>query len=134
MEVTANAIQTVPVNGNVIFTATPVKCPCGLVTNREDSGLLILKGGRRYLVTFGANVSIPTGGTPGPVSLALALNGESIPTSSMIETPAAVEEYHNVCRAMYVSIPEGCCNTLSVKNTSGVPISVQNANLIVERG
>ena len=134
MEVTANAIQTVPVNGNVIFSDTPVKCPCGLVTNREDSGLLTLRGGNRYLVTFGANVAIPEGGTAGPVSLALAINGEAIPSSSMIETPAAVSEYHNVCRAMYIKVPGTCCYTLSVKNTSGVPISVQNANLIVERG
>lgn len=134
MEVTANAVQTVPVNGNIIFTSTPVKCPCGLVTNREDSGLLTLRGGMRYLVTFGANIAIPEGGTPGPVSMALALDGEAIPTSSVIETPAAVDEYHNVCRMMYVSIPRGCCYTISVKNTSGVAISVQNANLIIERG
>jgi hypothetical protein len=52
----------------------------------------------------------------------------------MIATPAAVEEYFNVFSAIYVDVPKGCCYTVSVKNTTeDTTISVQNANLIVER-
>lgn len=133
MEVTANALQTVATGGNVIFTETPVSCPCGMVTNRADSGLLTLRGGARYKCTFGANIGIPADGAAGQISLALAIDGEEIPTSKMIQTPAAVSEFHNVCRAMYITIPRGCCYTLTVQNTSGVTVEVENANLIVER-
>lgn len=134
MEVTANAVQTVGENQNVIFTATPVSCPCGMVTNRADSGLLTLRGGNRYKCTFGANIAVPTTGTAGEISLAMALDGEEIQTSKMIQTPAVTVEYHNVCRSMYVTIPRGCCYTLSVKNTSDQAIEVAQANLVVERG
>lgn len=133
MEVTANALQSVSAGGNIIFTATAVRCPCGLVMNRDDSGLVTLRGGNRYKCTFGANIGIPATGTKGQISVAMAIDGEEIPTSKMIQTPAAVSEFHNVSRSMYVTIPRGCCYTLSVQNTSGVEIEVQNANLIVER-
>lgn len=133
MEVTANAIQTVAENQNVIFTATPVSCPCGMVTNRSDSGLLTLRGGARYKCTFGANIAVPADGTAGEISLAMAIDGEEIPTSKMVQTPAVVNQFHNVCRAMYVTIPRGCCYTLSVQNTSDQDIYVEHANLIVER-
>ena len=46
---------------------------------------------------------------------------------------ASVEEYQNVFSAIFIDIPAGCCSQLSVKNTSGATIEVQNANLIVER-
>lgn len=133
MEVTSNARQTVAVGGNVIFTNTAVKCPCGMVTIREDSGLLTLRGGARYLCTFGANIGLPSDGTPAEISLAMAIDGEEIPTSMMVQTPAAVSQFHNVGRSMYVSIPRGCCYTLSIQNTSNAPIQVEHANLIVER-
>lgn len=133
MEVTANAVQTVPVNGNVIFTSKPVGCPCGAVTNRDDSGLLTLRGGARYLCTFGANVAVPADGSAKAISLALALDGESIDTSKMAQTPAAVSQFSNVGRSMYVTIPRGCCYTLSVQNTSDQAVDVEHANLIVER-
>lgn len=133
MEVTANAVQTVAQNGNVIFTSTPVGCPCGAITNRSDSGLLTLRGGSRYLCTFGADIAVPANGTAGAISLAMALDGEAIETSKMVATPAAVSEFHNICRAMYVTIPRGCCYTLSVQNTSDQAVDVEHANLIVER-
>lgn len=133
MEVTSNALQTVAENSNVVFTDTAVRCPCGMVTTRADSGLLTLRGGARYLCMFGANIGIPSDGTAGEISVAMAIDGEEIPTSKMVQTPAAVSEFHNVNRSMYITIPRGCCYTLSVKNTSGSAIEVENANLIVER-
>lgn len=132
MEVTSNALQNVADGANVIFTATPVSCPCGSITNRADSGLLTLRGGARYKCTFGGNIGLPSGGSAGEISLSMALDGEPVPTSAMKHT-AADGEVYNVCRAMYITIPRGCCYTLSVQNTSGQDIEVQNANLIVER-
>jgi hypothetical protein len=87
----------------------------------------------RYKVTFGGNIALPTGGTAGPISLALALNGEAVGPTTMTVTPTAVNAFFNVFSAIFIDIPAGCCSQLSVKNTSGATIEVQNANLIVER-
>ena len=137
MEITANAIQEVNENRNVLFTDTVVCGSCSIV-HREGSGLVSLKGltgqcRARYRVSFGANIAIPTGGTVGPISLAIAIDGEPVATTTMIETPAAVEEYSNVFSAVFLDIPKGCCSQISVINVSDQTIEVQNANLIVER-
>lgn len=140
-EYTSNAVQTVGVGQNVLFTDAPIPCTKGYVIHREGSGLFTLRGivnncngcFARYKVSFGANIAIPTGGTVEPISLALAIDGEPIPTSSVISTPAAVEEYDNVYASIFITVPRGCCYTIAVENTSPQAISVQNANLIVER-
>ena len=43
MEVTANALQTVAENQNVLFTDTPVGGCCSIL-HREGSGLVTLRG------------------------------------------------------------------------------------------
>jgi hypothetical protein len=65
-------------------------------------------------VTFGGNIAIPTGGTVGPISLAIAIDGEPIPSTTMIVTPAAVEEFFNIFGAIFIDVPRGCCVTISV--------------------
>ena len=137
MELTSNALQTVPVNQSVYFTDAPIDKNCSII-HREGSGLVTLKGitnqcRARYRVSFGANIAVPTGETVGDVSLALEIEGEAIPDTNMIVTPAAVEEFFNVYSSIFIDVPRGCCQTISVKNTSTIPINVQNANLIVER-
>jgi hypothetical protein len=84
-------------------------------------------------VSFGGNIAIPTGGTVEAISIALAIDGEGLASSTLIVTPAAVEEYFNVFGAMFVDVPKGCCLTVSVRNVSEQSILVQNANLIIER-
>lgn len=137
MELTANAIQTVAANSNVIFTDAVVAGNCSMV-HRDDSGLVTLRGiteqcRARFRVSFGGNIAITTGGTVGPISLALAINGEPVATTTMISTPAAAEEYNNVFSAIFIDVPRGCCSQISVRNTSDQAIDVQNANLIIER-
>ena len=140
-EYTSNALQTVAAGQNVLFTETPIPCNRGYVLHREGSGILTLRGivnncngcFARYKVSFGANIALPTGGTVEAISLALAIDGEPIPTSSMIVTPAAVEEFDNVYASIFITVPRGCCYTIAVENTSTQAIDVQNANLIVER-
>jgi hypothetical protein len=118
MEITANAIQTVNENQNVLFTDT-VTCGNCSTTHRDGSGLVTLRGvtgqcRARFKVTFGANIAVPTGETVGPISLAIAIDGEPIATTTMIATPASVEEYFNVFSAIYLDIPRSCCSTISV--------------------
>lgn len=71
--------------------------------------------------------------TVGPISVAIAIDGTTVASSTMIVTPAAVEQYFNVSRATNVQIWNNCCETVSIRNTSAIPILVQNANLIVAR-
>lgn len=139
IELTNATLQTVATNGNVIFTETPVGCKKGYVMHREGSGNVQLRGitcnqcFARYKVSFGANIAIPTGGTAGPISIALALDNEGMNSATATVTPAAVDEYFNVYVSVYVDVPKGCCTTASVKNISTQAINVANPNLIVER-
>ena len=137
MEITANALQTVNENQNVLFTDSVICGSCSIM-HRGGSGLVSVKGvtdqcRARFKVTFGGNIAIPTTGTVGAISLALSLDGEPIGTTTMTVTPAAVEEFWNVFSAIFIEVPRGCCATLGVRNISDQPIDIQNANLIVER-
>lgn len=144
-EYSNNAVQTVASNGTVVFGTTVIPCKRGFVKHREESGIFILSGyvpmnqcgcynnSADYLCMFSANIAIPTGGTVDPISLALAIDGSVIPSSTMIVTPAAVEEYFNVSCAVTAQIWRGCCENFSVVNTSDQSILVQNANLVISR-
>lgn len=147
-EYTNNAVQTVNPGETAIFTEAPVPCNRGLVRHRSGTGNFLLsgwvpyKGGcncrnrqqsANYLIDVGANIAVPTGETVGPISLAITLDGATIPASTMIVTPAAVEEYFNVSRAINVEVWKGCCETLSIRNTSDIPILIQNLNIIITR-
>lgn len=137
MEVIGNALQTVDVHQNVIFPSTAV--PGGnTILHREGSGLVTLRGitnqcRARFRVTFGANIAVPTGGTVGPISLAISLNGEPVVETTMISTPAAVEQFNSISRSLFLDVPSGCCTQIAVQNISTEPIEVQNASLIIER-
>ena len=152
-----NALQTVNPGESVVFTNNPVPCNRGFVQHRDDTGNFQLSGwtpvysgcncGCRkrnavYLVDFGANVAIPTGETVGEISLAITIDGTTIPSSQMIVTPAAVEQYFNVTCTAIITVPQGCCTTVAVENVdAGVGdalateqvISVADGNLTVTR-
>ena len=146
-EWTSIAVQTVNPGESVIFTANPVPCRRGFVRNRDDSGNFLLSGwtpnyqgcnccrpnSAVYLVDFGANIAIPTGGTVGAISVALSLDGGTLPATTMTVTPAAVEQFFNVSRAANVEVWKGCCQTLTVRNISDQPILVNSANIIFNR-
>lgn len=144
-----NDIQVVQPNQPVLLR-TSIGCPNGYVYHRPESGILTLRGivknscacFARYQVTFNGNIAVPEGGTAGPISVALALDGEPILTSRAIVTPAAVDEYFNVTSTAIITVPRNCCFNLSVENTSesatpattpAPAINVQNANLTVTR-
>lgn len=140
-EYTANAVQTIAVGQNVLFTDVPIPgCRQGIL-HRQGSGIVTLRGQvnncsgfARYKVSFGANIAIPAGGAAAtPLSLALAIDGEPISTSSVIVTPAAAEQFWNVYASVFIDLPKGCCYTVAVENTGTTAVDVQNANLIIER-
>ena len=147
-EYSANALQTVNPGETIVFTESPDPCRRGLVRHRDGTGNFLLSGwvpnigcgcrcrrqrSAEYLIDLGANIAIPTGETVGPISVALTIDGATIPTSQMIVTPAAVEEFFNVSRAINAQIWNGCCESVAIRNTSDIPILVQNANAIFSR-
>ena len=155
-EFTKNEVQTVNPNQPVTLN-TSIGCNKGYVYHRQGSGIVTLRGivncpsacFARYQVTFNANIAIPNGGTVGPISVALALDGEPLLTSRAIVTPAAVADnpptqnnFFNVTSTAIITVPKGCCFNVSVENTSesvtpattpAPPILVQDANLTVAR-
>lgn len=143
-----NPIQVVQPNQNILLNDS-IPCPKGYVYHREGSGILTLRGivnnptscFARYQVTFNGNIAVPEDGTVGAIAIALAINGEPIQTSKAIVTPAAVDEYFNVTSTAFITVPKGCCFSLSVENDSegataadpATAINVQNANLVITR-
>ena len=136
-EYVAVAAQEVAANGNVVYTNTAVK-GTACVQHREGSGIVTLRGmtnqcKARYFVDFSANIAVPTGGTAGEISLAIAIGGEPVLSSQMISTPAAVDQYNNVSSGIYIDVPRGCCVNIAIENMSDQAVSVANANIVVTR-
>lgn len=143
-EYLANAVQEVALNDPILFTAS-IPCNKGYVYHEDETGIFILRGitnncFARYQVTFNGNIAIPTGGTVTPIAVAIAVNGEPRPTSRAIFTPAAVDEYGNVTCTAIITVPRGCCFSMSVRYVTADPtsdsassIEVQNSNLVINR-
>lgn len=147
-EFASNPIQLVEPGQNVLLD-TVIPCNKGYVYHRNQSGIVILRGivncpnacFARYQVTFNGNIALPVGATVGPISVALAIDGEPIQTSRAIVTPTVVDSYFNVTSTAIVTVPKGCCFSVAVENTSAPAaaggaapeINVQNANLTVSR-
>lgn len=155
-EFTYNPVQLVQPNQPIVLN-TSIGCPRGYALHRNESGIVTLRGVvnnsygnfARYQVTFNGNIAIPNGGTVGPISVSLAIDGEPILTSRAIVTPAAAatdpvttENFFNVTSTAIITVPRCCCFNVSVENTSesatpattpAPAILVQNANLTVTR-
>lgn len=146
-EYLANATQLVELNQPIVFSAS-IPCNRGNVVHEDETGIFILRGNStgcfaRYQVTFNGNIAVPEGGTAGPIAVSIAVNGEARPTSRAIVTPAAAEEYNNVTSTAIVTVPRGCCFSVSVRAVSGLvddatgtsapSINVTNSNLVITR-
>lgn len=149
-EYLSNVVQAVALNAPALFTAS-IPCRKGYVYHEDETGIFILRGivnnpqscFARYQITFNGNIAIPEGGAVTPIAMALAVNGEPRATSTAIYTPAAVDEYGNITCTCIVTIPKGCCFSLSVRYvdaTAADPtvtptpsINLQNANLVINR-
>lgn len=148
-EFTYNPVQLVPAGQNIILNNGGCGCGKGNILHRNESGVVILRGRvnnpyasfARYQVTFNGNIAVPADGTAGPIAIAIAIDGEPIPTSKAIVTPTAVDAYFNVTSTAFIDVPVGCCFTIAVENVSegataadpAPTINVQNANLVVVR-
>ena len=146
-EYVENALQVVALDNPLVFTSS-IPCTKGYVYHEDGTGIFILKGCTpncfaRYQVTFNGNVAIPTGGAVTPIALSIAVNGESRPTSRAIFTPAAVDEFGNLTSTALITVPKGCCFSVSIRyvdateadaaTTPTPSIEVENANLVIDR-
>lgn len=146
-EYSANATQTVPSNQAVVFSEGPCPCNRGLIFHRAESGSFLLANnatdcdctrgcGRRvyetlYLVAFHANIAVPEDGEAEEIQLALAVDGDIDPSSTMRFTPGETGEFGNVGAEILVRVPSLCgCESVSVRNASTQDIDVQNANIV----
>jgi hypothetical protein len=138
--------QNVLLNQPAVFDAS-IPCRNGFVFHEDGSGIFTLCGKTsncfaRYQITFNGNVSLPEGGTVVPIAVALAVNGETKLTSRAIVTPAAVEEFFNVTSTAIITVPKGCCYSVSLRavpasddpSVTPAPVIVlQDGNLDISR-
>lgn len=139
--------QTVGLNSPIVFTAS-IPCNRGNVVHEDETGIFILRGTTtncfaRYQITYNGNIAVSEGGTAGPIAVAIATNGEPRISSKAIVTPAAVEEFNNVTSTAIITVPRGCCYSISVRAVSGIAegetgtpapsIDVINSNLVITR-
>lgn len=133
------ANQTIAPNGNAVFSYASCPCKTNDVTNRVGSGIFELKGNccgscgctKEFYVSFVANIAVPADETPGPMTVALTLNGEALGEATAIVTTAVAERYFNIKVQKVVRVPKCSSYTISVRNASPIPIDMQNANLSI---
>lgn len=109
--------QNVALNGVIPFNSVSIPCNTGSVVPIAP-GILNLKGNTpnrfaRYEVTLQANVEVPEGGAVTAVALAITVNGIAVPESVAIFTPQAVDEYGHIHTTAVITVPCGCCLTVS---------------------
>lgn len=146
-EYTNNAIQNVALNSPILFNAS-IPCTKGYIYHEDDTGIFVLKGVTnncfaRYQATYNGNVAVPEGGAVTPIAVAITVNGEERYTSEADFTPQAVDEYGNVTSTAIITVPRGCCFSISVRyvdatveDTAVDPtptIEVKNSNLVITR-
>lgn len=109
--------QNVALNGTFPFDVVSIPCNKGCVVPIA-TGILTLKGDTpnrfaRYEVKVQGNIAIPTGGAVTPIAAAITLNGVAIPDSVAIVTPAAVEDLWHIDTSTTITVPCGCCVSVS---------------------
>jgi hypothetical protein len=141
MQFVYNEVQTVAPNGSVVFNSPQgCNCNCNRIIHRPGSGICTLRGNGRYSISFKANIATAEGAAAGPIAMALAIDGEPVPVTRVINTPAAAGDYDDVSFSYELYVPCGCCQNVSVENvlpnsdaaTVAVPVDVQNAILKID--
>lgn len=138
----------VALNGTIPFNSVSIPCNTGNVVPIAV-GILNLKGstsGRfaRYNVRVQGNIQIPEGGEVTPIAIGLRIDGAVIPESIAIVTPAEAEEYWHINTSAIITVPCGCCVTISAAYVDGTEDDAtttptpsilvrRNASITVER-
>ena len=113
----------VALNNTIPFNSVSIPCNTGNVIP-VAVGVLTMKGNTpnkfaRYEVTVQANVAVPEEGEVTPIAIGITVNGSVIPESVAIFTPQAVSEYGHLNTSATVTIPSGCCASVSAVYVDG---------------
>lgn len=130
----------VALNGTIPFSSVSIPCNSGNVIPLAI-GVLNLKGSTanrfaRYRVQVQGNVQVPEGGELTPIALGITINGVIIPESVAIFTPQAVEEYGFINTSALITVPCGCCVSVSaayVDGTEDDPATTPTPSITVRR-
>ena len=130
----------VALNSTIPFNSVSIPCSKGQVIPIAP-GILTLKGNTpnrfaRYEVTVQGNITVPADGELTPIALGIAVDGAIIPESVAIFTPQAVEEYGHINTTAIITIPCGCCVTLSARYVDGTeddPAVTPTPSILVRR-
>lgn len=139
-EYLTSADALVALNGTIPFNRVSIPCNTGNVVPLA-AGVLTLRGSNtnkfaRYTVGVQVNVQIPEGGAVTPIAVAIAVNGAVIPESVAIVTPAAAEEYWHINTDAVITIPCGCCASVSAVYYDGTeddPATTPTPSITVRR-
>lgn len=115
--------QLIALNNTIPFNSVSIPCNKGCVIPLA-SGVLTLKGNTtnrfaRYNVTVQGNIAIPEGGDVTPIAVGISVNGSVIPESVAIVTPAAAEEFTHINTSVPITVPCGCCVSVSAVYVDG---------------
>lgn len=115
--------QNVALNGTIPFDIVSIPCNRWCVIPLT-TGVLTLKGNTtnrfaRYNVDLQANIAVPEDGTVTPIALGITINGVVVPESVAIFTPAAVEEFGHISTSIPITVPCGCCVSVSAAYVDG---------------
>lgn len=131
-----STIQQVAAGQNAVLDVDVIKSRC--VSHRTGSGLICVDNSgcdckpARYKVFVKANISIPTGGTVGPISLGIALNGEIVQSSIATVTPAAAGDEFSVATEEIINAGK-CPVNIAARNPNTETIQISDLTVIVER-
>lgn len=131
----------VALGGTIPFNVVSIPCNTGNVVPIVE-GILNLKGNTpnrfaRYEVSLQGNIEIPEGGEVTPIAIGITINGAVVPESIAIVTPAAAEEYWHVNTTIPVTVPCGCCLTISgvyIDGTEDDPTATPTPSIQIRRG
>jgi hypothetical protein len=133
IEIIGVSAQTIIANGAALFPTTALKSGCGAERHRDGSSQITLAKPGIYEISFSGDIAVPSTGTAGAISMALAVDGEPIPGTKMTSTPGTLSSFNSISTDCLVRVCAPCCAVITAMNTSAQAITLQNANLVVTR-
>lgn len=131
IELSNTTAQTIATGQSLTFDTVILKSGCA-EAHRTNSGIVTLRADCAiYEIHFAANIS---GTTAGPVQLAIALDGEPLVETTMINSIGTAGDLENAATATLVRTGCGCCGRITVKNTGASDVVVgANPALFIKR-
>ena len=131
IQVSNSTAQTLSPGQSLTFDSVLLKSGCA-ETHRVNSGIVTLRSNCGvYEVHFTGNVSAPSAS---PIQLAIQLDGETLPETTMYEEITTPGVGQSVAAATLIRTGAGCCGRIGVVNTGTTTISVlANTSLFIKR-